>query len=371
VWPQVLAMCFRLLSAKNPATIVNTASAIVRQSIALVFEHAAAHSATPTPAATVPNTPSATAAAPRTPAARSAMVAQNVGSSGVSAAFVGDARGAAAGAGTPATAGAAAGVAAGGAAAQPPAEVAVMLLRELCLMCRGHGSELLECRPLSATFLLDVMCEVLRTHTALFRKRATFLAVLREDVCGTVLHILKQQLEADTEHVQARSLIALACCTNFTESHEANQHQRQSSGQDRVGCSMQSLGGHPVLQAKYACIQSATATASSFADLQACMLSGALSATLQALAAYIKRYSVLRASKRFQLLTTSLACRLTRCAPCCRRQRCVSHTTGTSCLRAPSSSTRGCSTASTARRTSRSRHAHARVLSTLQKNPFQ
>ena len=39
---QVLAMCFRLLSAKNPATVINTASAIVRQAAALVFKHAAA-----------------------------------------------------------------------------------------------------------------------------------------------------------------------------------------------------------------------------------------------------------------------------------------------------------------------------------------
>ena len=103
------------------------------------------------------------------------------------------------------------------AAAAAPQDTAIMLLRELCIMCRGHGSELLECRPLSVTFLLDLICEVLRTSAALFRARRAFQEVLREDVCGVVLLILKQQLEADTEQVQVRhrnttTLSAMSCC---------------------------------------------------------------------------------------------------------------------------------------------------------------
>ena len=191
-------MCFRMLSGKNAATIVNTASAIVRQAIALVFEHATVSSPPLTPGSTAhalrdaPNPPLATAD-PGTPHAT------DVPATSRSSALAGADAASADPSAAPKPA------AAASSAAPLPREAASMLLRELCLMCRGHGSELLECRPLSVTFLLDVICEVLRTNVALFRKRGTFLEVLREDVCGTVLHILKGQLEADTEQVQVRS----------------------------------------------------------------------------------------------------------------------------------------------------------------------
>lgn len=175
-------MCFHLLSSKQPATIVNTASAIVRQAIALVFEHAAA---------TVPPTP--LSSRPPSAAAAQSYAQTDVPSTDASSRDPWD----------PAVL----------VADKSPPDAAVMLLKELCRMCRGHDSALLECKPLSEMFLLDVICEVLRSNVALFRQKAAFLEVLREDVCGTLLHIFKQQLDADTEHVQVCALHVqcLAC----------------------------------------------------------------------------------------------------------------------------------------------------------------
>jgi hypothetical protein len=87
----------------------------------------------------------------------------------------------------------------------PQAEVALMLLREICRMIRGHTSEALECRPPPTSFLLDVLGDLLREEVTLFRERASFLEALREDVCGVLLHVLKGQLEADTEQVRVRA----------------------------------------------------------------------------------------------------------------------------------------------------------------------
>jgi hypothetical protein len=85
-------------------------------------------------------------------------------------------------------------------------DTALMVLHELCLMCRGHGSEALECRPLSVSFVLDIVCEALRTNVDLFRERQQYLNALQEDVYGALHFVLKAQLEAETEFVKVSCL---------------------------------------------------------------------------------------------------------------------------------------------------------------------
>lgn len=150
-------MCFRELGARNPSTIANTAAAIVRQAIAIVFDHAAAK----------------------------ASLAPSLGSSDPSA--VG---------GTAAVE--------EGVAETPRTELALVLLRELCLLARGRASQALECGPPGAGFVLEVLTDTLRDNVELFRAQPPFLEVLREDVCGVLHHMLKTQREAEPETVNVR-----------------------------------------------------------------------------------------------------------------------------------------------------------------------
>ena len=193
---QVLATCFRLLSNKNAATIVNTASAIVRQAIALVFERAsargsdAAGSAASPSAAPHPHILQFQAPAERTPPASPLTSAAQHSPSGEPAQAEGHAGRT-------------------DAAATPRLQqgAALLVLKELCLMCRGHGSEALDCKPLSVAFVLDIICEIVRTNVALFRERGPYLDALREDVCGALLFVLKAQLEVETELVKVRCFL--------------------------------------------------------------------------------------------------------------------------------------------------------------------
>lgn len=214
---QVLAMCFHLLSTKQPATIVNTAAAIVRQAIALVFAHAASSDATPPPSPAASfriNTPLESAAhtdTSRAPSSRDPWDPETLAATG-----------------------------SGAAPPAPPPEAALMLLKELCRMCRGHDSELLGCKPLSQMFLLDAICEILRSNVSLFRRRPSFLAALREDVCGTLLLILKQQLEVDTEQVQVCgttcSRSVLCCCFSALWCRTPSSRCSLSRTQSRCWC---------------------------------------------------------------------------------------------------------------------------------------
>lgn len=89
--------------------------------------------------------------------------------------------------------------------AMPPAIAsALLLLKQLCLMCRGHPSHWLETRSLSASFVLDLLSQISRSSTLLFRNVPHFLDSMMEDVCSAVLHVVRQQLEADTEQVMVR-----------------------------------------------------------------------------------------------------------------------------------------------------------------------
>eukprot|EP00892_Ulva_mutabilis_P009357 jgi/Ulvmu1/6794/UM306_0001.1 len=152
---QVLALCFRQLTGKNPSTITNTAAAIVRQAVAIVFEHAAA---SPLPASGRP--------APPPPAPAQAT----------------------------------------------PAQVALTLLREVCLMARGRPSELLECPPPSEMFLFEVLGDALREHVHVFRHRAAFVDMLREDVCGAIRFALQGQIDNDGEGHQVGVMRVVLQC---------------------------------------------------------------------------------------------------------------------------------------------------------------
>jgi hypothetical protein len=184
---QVLATCFCLLSPKNSPTVVNTASAIVRQSVALVFERAAASPPEVIQAGPSASNPPFTAQhvltfqdpGDRTPPASPLASASKRSSGGADADCA-----------RPIPSG------------NASADTALMVLHELCLMCRGHGSESLECRPLSVFFVLDIVCEALRTNVDLFRERQRFLNALQEDVYGALHFVLKAQLEAETEFVK-------------------------------------------------------------------------------------------------------------------------------------------------------------------------
>lgn len=83
----------------------------------------------------------------------------------------------------------------------PRTELALLLLKELCLLARGHASQVLDCGPPATMFMVEVLSDTLRDNVELFRARAPFLEVLREDVCGVLHHILKTQQEAEPETV--------------------------------------------------------------------------------------------------------------------------------------------------------------------------
>lgn len=194
---QVLATCFRLLSNKNATTIVNTASAIVRQAIALVFESAAAGGRHATDATERAASPAAHPAphilhfqnpADRTPPASPLTSTAQRSASGEGVRGEEGHSGRTEPAKTP----------------KLRQDTALLVLKELCLMCRGHGSEALDCKPLSVAFVLDIICEIVRSNVGLFRERGPYLDALREDVCGALLFVLKAQLEAETELVKVR-----------------------------------------------------------------------------------------------------------------------------------------------------------------------
>lgn len=177
---QVLALCFRQLTGKNPATVTNTAAAIVRQAVAIVFEHAAASPApSPAPAASPPGTPrGGDPATPRSPSASTPRLSRSAE------------------------------------AETPQAQVALTLLREVCRMARGRPSELLECSPPASTFLFEVIGDALRDHVAVFRVREAFVDMLREDVCGAVRLALHGQMADDGDALQVWLGGASCICTN-------------------------------------------------------------------------------------------------------------------------------------------------------------
>jgi hypothetical protein len=191
---QVLATCFCLLSSKNPPTIINTASAIVRQAVALVFERAA-----DLPSEGTQSQPGHLAAN-RSSAEHHVLTFQNPGDRTPPRSPLPPFRSQRLSRGNEGSA------SAGDASLAPSTRTssitALMALHELCLMCRGHSSEALDCRPLSVAFVLDIICEVLRTNVELFRERRQFLDILQEDVYGALHFVLKAQLEAETEFVK-------------------------------------------------------------------------------------------------------------------------------------------------------------------------
>ena len=163
-------MCFRQLTGKNPSSITNTAAAIVRQAVAIVFEHAAS-SPLPTPGAPAA---AATSPAPGTPSEQDPASPRSPAAS----------------------------VSASAAAESPQAQVVLTLLREVCRMARGRRSELLECPPPAVTFLFEVLGDALREHVHVFRHRAAFVDMLREDVCGAIRVALKGQMDTDGDGLQ-------------------------------------------------------------------------------------------------------------------------------------------------------------------------
>jgi hypothetical protein len=182
---QVLALCFRELSSRSPSTIANAAAAIVRQAVAIVFDHAAAKSTLLSV-----TSPSQVRDTARGSADTNTAAAPN------------------------------------DAAAQTPrTELALVLLKELCLLARGHSSQLLDCGPPAMTFMVDVLNDTLRDNVGLLRSRGLFLDVLREDVCGVLHHILKTQQEAEPEtvnvhrYLQTLSYAAASCHVTVVPLH--------------------------------------------------------------------------------------------------------------------------------------------------------
>lgn len=158
----MLALCFRELSSRSPSTIANTAAAIVRQAVAIVFDQAA-----------------------------SKFTQKSQGTAYTSAGSTAPDHAVE--------------------ATTPRTDLALMLLKELCLLARGHSSQVLDCAPPATTFMVEVLSDTLRDNVELFRARAPFLEVLREDVCGVLHHILKVQREAEPETFNVRPPSRFIC----------------------------------------------------------------------------------------------------------------------------------------------------------------